>query len=177
MTSMSWSRRHFLGAGAAAALITIKAAPAEAIDIHERRALLLAMDTIIPAGDGMPSASEAGGLAYMEQLARNEPEMTKQLSQSLQALEAVSLRRFEKGFTELVEKDRVSALEELERDASPQFSLIRDTVYESYYTQPAIWKLIGYVPYPTDHQGPHLKPFDETLLADVRNRPKLYREA
>jgi len=72
---------------------------------------------------------------------------------------------------------RESALEELERDAPPQFSLLRDTAYESYYTQPAIWKLIGYVPYPTDHQGPHLKPFDETLLADVRNRPKLYREA
>jgi len=177
MTSMSWSRRHFLGAGAAAALSTIKAAPAEAMDIHERRALLLAMDAIIPAGDGMPSASEAGGLAYLEQLARNEPEMTKQLSQSLQALEAMSVQRFEKGFTELVEKDRASALEEMERDAPPQFSLLRDTVYESYYTQPAIWKLIGYVPYPTDHRGPHLKPFDETLLADVRNRPKLYREA
>jgi hypothetical protein len=89
----------------------------------------------------------------------------------------MSVRRFEKGFTELIEKDRASALEELERDAPPQFSLLRDTVYESYYTQPAIWKLIGYVPYPTDHRGPHLKPFDETLLADVRNRPKMYREA
>jgi len=177
MTSTGWSRRHFLGAGAAAALVTIKPAPAEVIAVRDRQALLLAMDAIIPAGDGMPSASQAGGLAYMQQLTRNEPEMGKQLSQSLRTLEAMSVRRFERGFTELAEKDRHLALEELERDAPPQFSLLRDTVYESYYTQPAIWKLIGYVPYPTDHQGPHLKAFDESLLADVRNRPKLYREA
>jgi hypothetical protein len=174
---MSWSRRHFLSAGAAAALVTIKPAPAEVIAVNQRQAFLLVMDAIIPAGDGMPSASEAGGLAYLEQLARNEPEIGKQLGQSLRTLEALSERRFELGFTELGEKDRSLVLEELERDAPPQFNLLRDTVYESYYTQAAIWKLIGYVPYPTDHQGPHLKAFDETLLADVRNRPKLYREA
>jgi hypothetical protein len=135
------------------------------------------MDAIIPAGDGMPSASEAGGLTYISQLMEHEPAMAKQLRSALQSLEAFSMRRFDRPFTQLAEQDRVSGLEDLERDAPPQFALLRDTVYESYYTQPAIWKLIGYVPYPTDHQGPHLKPFDESLLADVRKRAKLYRDA
>ncbi len=125
----------------------------------------------------MPSAVEAGGLAYVAELMQHEPDMAKQFSHALESLEAFSMRRFERPFTQLGEEERVAALEHLEQDAPPQFAVLRDTVYESYYTQPAIWKLIGYVPYPADHQGPHLKPFDEALLADVRKRAKLYRDA
>jgi len=170
---MNLSRRSFLSTSAAAPLVNItplRTAP-------EEPALRFVMDAIIPARDGMPSAIEAGGLTYVAQLMQHEPDMSKQLRQALQSLEALSMRRFERQFTQLEEPDRVLALEDMERDAPPQFALLRDTVYESYYTQPAIWKLIGYVPYPTDHQGPHLKPFDESLLADVRKRAKLYREA
>jgi hypothetical protein len=174
---MNWSRRHFLSASLAAPLVTIEQASAQEAAAPEWKALLPVMDTIIPAGDGMPSASEVGGVAYIERLARKEPDMANQLNQSLRTLEALSGRRFERSFSELDEQDRIAALQEFERDALPQFTLLRDTIYESYYTQPAIWKLIGYLPYPTDHQGPHLKPFDESLLADVRNRPKLYRDA
>lgn len=170
---MNVSRRSFISASAAAPLIKITAQQT----VSEEPALRLVMEAIIPAADGMPSAVEAGGLAYVAQLMQHEPDMAKQLRLALGSLEAFSMRRFERPFTQLGEEDRVAALEELERDAPPQFALLRDTVYESYYTQPAIWKLIGYVPYPADHQGPHLKPFDETLLADVRKRAKLYRDA
>jgi hypothetical protein len=162
---MNWSRRHFLSASAGAPLIEIRHTPTiagEAIATHERQLLLIAMDAIIPAGgNGIPSASEAGGLVYMERLLQREPAMAMQLSQSLRTLEALSARRFERQFNDLEEQDRISVLQELERDAPPQFTLLRDTVYESYYTQPDIWKLIGYTPYPTDHVGPHLKPFDK----------------
>ena len=173
MTYMNLSRRGFLSASAAAPLINITAQQT----VSEEPALRLVMEAIIPAGDGMPSAIEAGGLAYVAQLMQHEPDMAKQLRHALGSLEAFGMRRFDRSFTQLGEQDRISALEDLERDALPQFTLLRDTVYESYYTQPAIWKLIGYVPYPADHSGPHLKPFDESLLADVRKRAKLYRDA
>ena len=173
MTYMNLSRRGFLSASAAAPLINITAQQT----VSEEPALRLVMEAIIPAGDGMPSAIEAGGLAYVAQLMQHEPDMAKQLRHALESLEAFSTRRFDRPFTQLGEEERISALEELERDAPPQFTLLRDTVYESYYTQPSIWKLIGYVPYPADHSGPHLKPIDESLLADVRKRAKLYRDA
>ncbi len=176
MKSNVWSRRHFLAASAAAPLVTIQPARPEVIAASEKRMVLLVMDEIIPAGDGMPSASQAGGMAYMERLAVNEPEVAKQFGQSLHILDAFSVRRFEREFSELEAEERISALEEMERDAPQQFGFLRGTVYETYYTQPAIWKLIGYVPYPTDRKGPHLKPFDDSLLANVRNRSKLYRE-
>jgi hypothetical protein len=170
---MNLSRRGFINASAAVPLVNIT--PQQRVS--EEPVLRMVMEAIIPAGDGMPSAIEAGGLAYVAQLMEHEPDMAKQLRHALGSLEAFSMRRFDRPFTQLGEEDRVAALEELERDAPPQFALLRDMVYESYYTQPVIWQLIGYVPYPADHQGPHLQPFDESLLADVRKRAKLYREA
>ena len=53
---------------------------------------------------------------------------------------------------------------------------LRDLVYEAYYTQPRVWKLIGYEFNPTNEAGPHLKPFDESVLAQVKKMPRRYRE-
>jgi hypothetical protein len=161
---MKLTRRNFLEASAAAPLAaglvtTIGAAPGNVLTEGERDALRAAMDQIIPAGDGMPSASEAGGLEYLERVARQEPEVANQLRRLLAEL-----------------KER-NTLTEFEAKDPENFAHLRDYVYEAYYTQPRIWKLIGYHDYPTDHAGPHLPPFDESLLDPVRNRPKLYREA
>jgi hypothetical protein len=65
----------------------------------------------------------------------------------------------------------------LEKRTAPKcFSTLRDSVYEAYYIQPQVWKLIDYEFYPTDQPGPRMKPFDEAVLAQVRKLPKLYRE-
>lgn len=161
---MKLTRRNFLEAGAAAPLAaslvtTIGAAPGCVLSVAERGALHTAMDQIIPAGDGMPSASEAGGLEYLDRIARQEPEVANQL----RAL--------------LAELKKRKTLTEFEAKDPENFAHLRDYVYEAYYTQPRIWKLVGYQDYPTDHAGPHLPPFDESLLEPVRNRPRLYREA
>ncbi|MGA8596248.1 MAG: hypothetical protein WB676_16155, partial [Bryobacteraceae bacterium] len=75
---MNWTRRKFLNSSLAApALISVsdlsRANPAsagEALTSEEQATLKAAIDEIIPAGDGMPSASEAGGVAYLVALAR-----------------------------------------------------------------------------------------------------------
>jgi hypothetical protein len=125
----------------------------------ERSALRTAMDEIIPAGDGMPSATEAGGIEYLERVMRQEPEV----AENTRAL--------------LAELKVHRTLGEFEAKAAPEFARLRDFVYEAYYTQPEIWKLLGYHNYPTDHAGPHMPPFDETILSEVRRKPKFYREA
>jgi len=165
---MKWTRRKFLEASAAgpvmapfaAGLITtIEAAPIDTLNEGERKALHTAMDEIIPAGDGMPSATDAGGIEYLERVMRQELEVAKAIRGLLAELK--------------VHK----ALSEFEAKAPTEFARLRDLVYESYYTQPKIWKLLGYENYPTDHKGPHLAPFDESILAEVRSKPKFYREA
>jgi Gluconate 2-dehydrogenase subunit 3 len=169
---MSFTRREFLAASAAAPLIAIETRAA-VFNESERALLQAAMDEIIPAVDGMPAASEAGGVSYLERVAGADAQVASEIRNALVALGKCSADPFE----QLGHEARITALQKLESGASLEFAHLRDYVYESYYTQPKIWKLIGYEFYPTDHPGPHMQPLDESILADVRKRGKLYREA
>jgi hypothetical protein len=188
---MNWSRRKFLSASTAAPIVaplalnlvtTIEAAPGSAtssasLTQQELNTLRVAMDEIIPAVDGMPAASEAGGLQYLKPIVAADTEIASNIRKSLDALNKCSGQLFGKAFDQLDLKARISALSKLEAAANVEFTSLRDYVYEAYYTQPSVWKLIGYEFYPTDHPGPHMSPFDDSILAEVRKRPKLYREA
>lgn len=172
------TRRVFLAASAATpALITaIQAAPQA--PAHEVTSTLKTiMDLIIPASDGMPSASDAGGLTYLQRLMQRDKDAAADLTKALSVADAFSARSFQRSFADLEKKDQIAVLKEMENSALGVFDALRAYVYESYYEQPAIWKLIGYELYPTDHPGPHLSAFDDSLLASVRKMPKLYRDA
>jgi Gluconate 2-dehydrogenase subunit 3 len=173
---MSISRRTFLASAAAAPLIAIEtpAAFTKMFNARERAVLVTAMDEIVPASDGMPAASQVGeGLAYLQRIAYQDASVATEIRNSVAALLALS----EQPFDQLPHEDRVRMLQTLEAQKPNEFAHLRDYVYESYYTQPRIWSLIGYEFYPTDHPGPHMEPFDESILDEVRKRPKLYREA
>jgi hypothetical protein len=143
----------------------------------QRKMLRCAMDEIVPAADGMPAASEVGGVEYLERLAARTPDIQKKLAKSLASVETLSKRQFGQGFVDLSRAKRVEALRKLEKAVAPQdFAVLRDFVYESYYLQPQVWKLIGYEFYPTNQGGPHLKPFDDSVLAKVHKMEKIYRE-
>lgn len=171
---MNWTRREFLSASAAMPLIAIETrAPSNTFTEHERNVLRVAMDEIIPATDGMPAASEMGGVAYLERIAAGDADVANEIRAALAALQRTS----EQLFDQLDHDARVTALRSFEARDPTQFAHLRDYIYESYYTQPSVWKLIGYEFYPTDHAGPHMEPFDASILDQVRTRPKLYREA
>jgi hypothetical protein len=139
--------------------------------------LRAAMDEIIPAAEDMPAASEVGGVEYLDRVARKEPEVKKALQRSLAALEELSSNHSGRSFASLSRGDRAKVLRKLEKQAPAElFTTLRDFTYEAYYTPPRVWKLIGYEFYPTDESGPRMKPFDESVLAKVRKKPKLYRE-
>lgn len=191
----NWTRRKFLEstlkgsimAGGAVTAGVIMPADAHAgtpseqepepFNTQQRKLLRATMDEIIPASDGMPSASEAGGVDYLTRLAGKNPRIEKELQKSLGALELLSLKQFGKQFTSLAPAVRVEALKKFEAQRPRQnFVKLRDHVYEAYYTQPRVWKLLGYLFYPTNGPGPHMKPFDPASLDKVRKMPKLYRE-
>lgn len=176
---MDWTRRRFVGVSAALPLIAIetRAAPTNALNERDGAALHAAMDEIIPASDGMPAASEVGGFEYLERVAGVDSTVANEIRNSLAALNKCSEQLFGKTFDQLERDHRISALKKLETTVPLELAKLRDYIYESYYTQPTVWKLIGYEFYPTDHPGPHMEPFDDSILAEVRKRPKLYREA
>jgi len=166
---MGWTRRDFIASSAGAALV-VEIAPAQTtkpvphdLDAATRERLRAVMDEIIPRQGNMPSASEAGGVEYFISLCRAEPIAAANILAALSGLGSSS--------------STLEALKQLETEKPGEFAILRDFVYEAYYTQPQVWKLIGYEFYPTDHKGPHMKPFDEAVLAQVRTKPKYYREA
>lgn len=139
--------------------------------------LRAAVDEIIPGADGMPSASQVGGVEYLDRVARAEPEVKKALERSLAALDELCRKDSGSSFASLSRDDRAKVLRKLERQTPAElFTTLRDFAYEAYYTQPRVWDLIGYELHPTDEAGPQMEPFDESVLANVKKKGKLYRE-
>jgi hypothetical protein len=175
---MKPTRRVFLGASTATPLLITAIRPAaHALPQDKETALKTVMDLFIPASDGMPSATEAGGLTYLETLMHRDKDAARDITNGLHVADAFSERSFNRPFTQLERHDQIAVLKGMEDTALGVFDALRAYVYESYYIQPAIWKLIGYDLFPTDHRGPSLKPFDDSLVANVRKMPKLYRDA
>ena len=189
------SRRKFLEAGTVASVAVIsgsagmlpilqpqggaqKQGPAAiGLDAHERDLLRIAMDEIIPAGDGMPAASEAGRVDYLDERTGSDAKASKDLRESLDALAQFAQSSRQVSFTSLAHEQRVELLTAFEKQNANAFRVLRNFVYEAYYTQPAVWELIGYELYPTDGPGPGIKKtFDESVLAEVRKKPKGYVE-
>ena len=142
----------------------------------QRDLLRAVIDEIIPAGNGMPAASKAGVLPYLERLADQNPDFGKTLDKSLGYLEELSQSRLHKKFLWLAAPQRVLILQNMAKLRPESFSFLRDYTYEGYYTQPKIWTLMGYEFKPTNGAAPHMKPFDEAVLDQVRKKPKYYRE-
>jgi hypothetical protein len=183
--SDKFTRRRFLGAAlAGSAVISAKADVEPALKRPsstvlgpgQRESLRAAMDEIIPSSDVMPAASAAGGLEYLERVCQQELETRVDLQQVLDLLGQISERNFHAAVAGISSAQRIDILTELESQSPEAFAKLRDLVYESYYTQPIVWKLIGYELHPTNQSGPHMKPFDDSVLANVRKMPKLYRE-
>jgi hypothetical protein len=175
---MKATRRVFLSASAATPVLITAIAPAvQAAAPDVQSTLKTIMDLIIPESDAMPSASQAGGLTYLESLMQHDKAAAVDITKGLAVAEAFSQRLFQKSYIQLERNDQIAVLKDMEDKALGVFDTLRAYIYETYYTQPAIWKRIGYELFPTDHIGPHLKPFDDSLLANVRNMPKLYRDA
>src|ERR1700730_14190092 len=136
-----WSRRKFMKAGVVASIAisggtpaTLSSAHAEgrtpnlrsALESRERDLLRAVMDEIIPAGDGMPAASEVGGVDYLDQLASRDKETAKELRESLAALEGLSKQGFEGSFLSLSREQRVESLSSLEKRDAGAFKALRE---------------------------------------------------
>ena len=134
------------------------------------------IDEIIPHSDGMPSATEAGGVEYLERLSAKLPAAGVELRGALSAINKQSRNQFSKSFAALSNPERVQILTHIEKSMPKTFTALRDYTYEAYYIQPRVWKLLDYTFYPTNGAGPRMKPFDEVVLANVRRKPKHYRE-
>ncbi|MGH9835165.1 MAG: gluconate 2-dehydrogenase subunit 3 family protein [Blastocatellia bacterium] len=164
--------------------------PSSALSDAHRKLLRAAADEIIPAADGALAATQAGAADYIETLLGKVPDLQKQAQAALARLEAITKARHKQPFDQLSSAQRVKLLQAFEKESARGgaaeslygtggnlFALLRDLVYEGYYTSPKVWPQLGYEFHPTSKRGPAMQPFDESILAEARKRPKSYREA
>lgn len=132
--------------------------------------LTTAMDQIIPAVDGLPSASQAGGLQYLRSLGWQYPEIRDSMEHILTTLEEISASEFHRTFPEVGSDQRFHVLRTVEKTESSTFSTLLGYVYEAYYANPRVLGLISCPPSSSPAEQ------DDTLLAPVRKLSHLYRE-
>ena len=132
--------------------------------------LAAAMDEIIPKGDGMPSATDAGGLEYLQYLGWQYQNIEREMAAFLEKVQQAASARFGKDFPGLQHEQRVQLLANLEKDRAPGFARFVGYIYEAYYTRPQVQGAISCAKPPaiTDELA--------LLLAPVRNMKRLYRE-
>jgi hypothetical protein len=131
--------------------------------------LTAAMDEVVPAGEGMPSASMAGGREYLQFLRWQYPDVEENTRRFLEMLAQISAQMFGNEFQKLRPEQRVQVLTTIEKTQSPIFESFVAYVYESYYASPQVLGSISC-------SAPPLSGEDEaSLLSPVRRLTHLRR--
>ena len=186
MRRKSNSRRRFVRGSirlvAVSTLIPLK--PLDAIaqtagfGTAERRTLRAAADVLIPAQGQMPAASAVGAVRYVERIAGTDEKLAALLLDGLRAMEAHAATTHSVRFDLVGDDEQAEILARFEKSDTPAgfFVAFRDLVYESYYTQARIQKLLGYNFRSGRRRTAPLEPFDDELVARVRQMGPLYRQ-
>jgi hypothetical protein len=179
------TRRAFVGTSIHLAVVApvihlepIEAAqPSTRFPAVERRMLRAAIDVIIPAEGRMPAATAVGGLDYVERMAAADGKLRELLVGGMRALDAHSRTTFGVAFIAARSAQQTAAIADAEKTDSPPgfFRTLRDAVFEAYYTQPEIWKQLGYTFRRANRRTAAVEPFDERRVGRVREMPPFYR--
>jgi hypothetical protein len=149
--------------------------PFRAVD---RRTLRAAADVIIPARRQMPAAAAVGAIRYIERIAAADRAVEDLLRNGLRVIAAHAEATHNIRFDQLTIERQTEVLAHVETTNTPAnfFGMLRDLVYEAYYTQPGVQKLIRYNFRSGRRRTAPVAPFDEQLVARVRQQKPIYRQ-
>jgi hypothetical protein len=120
--------------------------------------------SLIPAGDGMPSAAATQAPAYVLRRSATDADVARNLSTVVETLDRLALQRFKSPFARLPDAHRILVLRTCERASPDVFSFLVNTVYEGYYTDARVLRLLD------ARCNPPLAVSAEALLAPVRRK-------
>lgn len=130
-------------------------------DANERAALAALADTLIPAGDGFPAASEAGVAATgLDEVLSFRPDLAAGVKKLLSSAQG---------------RPAVEAVAELRGNDPADFGVLTEVVASAYFLNPQVRARLGYdgqQPRPID---PGSNDLDPALLQPVIDRGPIYR--
>ncbi len=143
----------------------------------EKCTLSRVLDEIIPPSrDGrLPGAGELGGVAYVEQILEQSPELGPVIVEGLSALEDLAGSRGPGGYAALSQPDGLELLKELATTQPVFLSGLLFHIYAGYYLNARVVEALGLEARPPHPKGYDMEANDLTLLDEVRQRRKLYR--
>ncbi len=139
----------------------------------QRQLLTDALNRIVPARDNFPGAGDLGGAAYVERAAVRDVTLRRLLMEGLAQVEIAAGICSGQGFSALSGEEQDAVLRQVEGEYPVFFRELVRQCYNSYYTNPEVFDLIGYsLPDPQNYRP---LPFDESLLEPVRRRGEIWR--
>lgn len=151
------TRRQFTVGGALAGAVAVmgchgaKGSAWEWLSDADAGTLAALCDLIIPADD-FPSASQTGVVTYIDrQLARHYRKHQARYREGLDAVEAMSRRRFGVAFADAKADGQLQVAVALEKEKREFFELVREHTMEGYYGSPrhggnrdaVSWRMLG----------------------------------
>jgi hypothetical protein len=129
---------------------------------REHRALLAALaDVLIPAGNGMPSASQAGVAdSWLDAVLAARPDIAAGLKELL---------------TKAYRREPAEFVAHLRANDPPAFDLLAQAVTGAYFMNPQVQELIGYTGQDARPIDPRADYLDDELLDSVIRRGPIYR--
>jgi hypothetical protein len=118
----------------------------------------------------MPSASAAGGVAYLEQLGWQYTNVLEEIRDFLRVVQQTSQKELGVEFGALEQQRRTAVLKDIEKSGPKLFSSFVAYVYEAYYTRPQVQGLLSCSVSSVPRED------DESLLVPVQRLTHLYRD-
>jgi len=130
-------------------------------DTNQRALLATLADVLIPAGDGFPSASQAGVAGEgLDQVISFRPDLASGLMKVLERA---------KGYPP------ADALADLEKNDPAAFGVLAEFVPGAYFLNPRVRDQLGYGGQAPRAIDPHPDYLDDGLLQSVLDRGPIYR--
>lgn len=150
-------------------------------------ALLAAIQNrLIPAQDEMPGAGDAGCARTIDRFLAERMALRRPIFAALNAVEAEAGERAHAAaddeatthvaFLALAVSERDAVLRAVEASQPDLFTTLLRQTYTAYYINPAVLDILGWRP-PQPEGYPTPPPFDESLLENVKQRGKIWRDA
>ncbi len=135
--------------------------------------LLILVDLMIPAGDGMPSAADAVIFPSILNDLATEHATTVTL---LDLVESIANDNSSSGFGQLGDEERLSLITGMQTSEPELLQFFQFHTVNNYYQDDRVMNVLGMEARPPHPGGYTLEPTDWSLLDPVRKRKEIYRK-